>query len=409
MSAPPVEDGRLAENVVRFVRALREAGLRLGPAASLDAVEAVRAVGLDRRDDVFWALHSTLVTRPEDDPVFEEVFQAFWRSRRLNERLIAILSPTAPPQARAQPPRAGERRAQDALREAAPRAAKAPERLTIEVDARMTSSADEVLRAKDFAQMSARELDEARRAVAALAMPDERVATRRFRAARRGRPDPRAMLRAAMRSGGDMILPAFRAPRRRVPPVVILADISGSMSRYSDMVLRFAHALTDRRRRVSTFLFGTRLSNVTRALRHRDADEAMAACSASAADWSGGTRIGSNLTRFNRDWSRRVLGQGAIVLLVTDGLERGEVEELAREADRLRRSCRRLIWLCPLLAYEDFAAKARGVRALLANVDEFRPVHSVDAIANLCATLSEDRPLRTDPRRWLAPHEKEIA
>ncbi len=409
MSAGPDDDGRLAENVVRFVRALREAGLRLGPAGSLDAVDAVRMVGLDRREDVYWALHATLVTRHEDAPVFEEVFRAFWRSRRLNERLISILSPTAPPRTRTQAPRAGERRAQDALREAAPRAAKTPERVTLDVDARMTSSADEVLRAKDFAQMSARELDEARRAVAALSMPDDSIATRRFRASHRGRPDPRAMLRASLRSGGGMILPAFRAPRRRAPPVVILADISGSMSRYSDMVLRFAHALTERRRRVSTFLFGTRLSNVTRAMRHRDADEAMAACAASAADWSGGTRIGTNLTRFNRDWSRRVLGQGAIVLLVTDGLERGEVEELAREADRLRRSCRRLIWLCPLLAYEKFAAKPRGVRTLLAHVDEFRPVHSLDAIADLCGTLSQHRPTAADPRRWLDPDERKIA
>jgi uncharacterized protein with von Willebrand factor type A (vWA) domain len=208
-------------------------------------------------------------------------------------------------------------------------------------------------------------------------------------------------MRAAARSGGGLILPKFRTPREIHAPLVVLADISGSMSQYTRIFLHFLHALTEKRRRVQTFVFGTRLTNLTRQMRHRDPDEALADCSAAVRDWSGGTRIGDTLHEFNRLWSRRVLGQGAIVLLITDGLERDEVDLLSREMERLRKSCRRLIWLNPLLRFDAFEPRARGIKAMLPHVDEFRPVHNLDALSDLCASLDKAGSRAADPGRWL--------
>ena len=277
-----------------------------------------------------------------------------------------------------------------------------PRRPEIEIDARLTASENEALKRRDFAQMSAAEIAEAERQVDRLTMPDERVATRRMRPSRPpGRIDARQTLRASLRTGGDLIPLRHRRPRRRQPPIVVLCDISGSMSAYTRVLLHFFHAL-GRERRVATFLFGTRLTNVTRQLRYRDVDEALAATSGAVADWSGGTRISAAIEAFNRLWSRRVLGQGAIVLLVTDGLERDGVEDLGGAMDRLHRSCRRLIWLNPLLGYEGFEAKAGGIRAMLPHVDEVRPVHSLESVADLCRALAGEGSDAADPRRWLA-------
>jgi uncharacterized protein with von Willebrand factor type A (vWA) domain len=251
--------------------------------------------------------------------------------------------------------------------------------------------------------MSAAELAEARQAIAKLTLPHDLVRTRRFKPDPRGRRvDQRAMMRSALRTGGDLILPKFRSPREIHPPLVVLADISGSMSQYTRIFLHFLHALTEKRRRVHTFVFGTRLTNITRQMRHRDPDEALADCSKAVKDWSGGTRIGDTLAEFNRLWSRRVLGQGATVLLITDGLERDDVAGLSAEMERLHKSCRRLVWLNPLLRFEGFEAKARGVRAMLPHVDEFRAVHTLNALSDLCASLSDDNRRAADPRNWLA-------
>jgi hypothetical protein len=221
-----------------------------------------------------------------------------------------------------------------------------------------------------------------------LVLPLAEVRTRRLTPHRRGHViDIRRTLRASMKGGGDFIDLRFMGPKTRPPPLVALLDISGSMSQYSRIFLHFLHALTDARKRVSTFLFGTRLTNVTRALRERDPDDALAACSAAVPDWSGGTRIASALRAFNKLWARRVLAQGAIVLLITDGLERDADETLAFEMDRLHRSCRRLIWLNPLLRFEGFEARARGIKAMLPHVDEMRPIHNLESMTGLVAAL----------------------
>ena len=399
-SAAP--DGRIADNIVYFARALRKAGMRVGPAAVVDAIEAVLTAGIGTRDDFYWTLHSVLVTRREDHAVFDEAFRLFWKSRELIEKMIAMFSPVAPAQREKQKPRAAEHRVGQAMFEGHQQAARNEPVPEIEIDARFTVSGNEVLRAKDFAQMTADELAEARKAIAGLRLPVDLVRTRRWRPDPKGqRIDPRATMRAAARTGGSLILPRFRKPRLIHPPLVVLADISGSMSQYSRIFLHFLHALAENRSRVHTFVFGTRLTNLTRQMRHRDPDAALADAALAVKDWSGGTRIGDTLNEFNRLWSRRVLGQGAVVLLITDGLERDDVAGLSEEMERLHKSCRRLIWLNPLLRFDGFQARARGVRAMLPHVDEFRPVHTLNALGDLCASLSAARPRDADPRRWL--------
>jgi uncharacterized protein with von Willebrand factor type A (vWA) domain len=393
--------GRIADNIVYFARALRKAGLPVGPAAVIDAIRAVETAGIGSRDDFYWTLHSVFVKKREHRDLFKTAFELFWRQRGLIEKMIAMLSPVAAPKkGEKEELKPGETRAREALGPPPRTDDKQPD---LEIDAKLTVSAREVLQRKDFAQMTSAELVEAKRALAALVLPDDRLKTRRLKRAAHGRLDPRRTMRASLKVGGDIIMPAFRARAEIAPPLVGICDISGSMTQYSRLMLHFLHALSESRR-VQSFVFGTRLTNVTRQLRLKDPDAALASCSDAVKDWSGGTRIASNLRAFNRDWSRRVLGQGATVLLITDGLEREDKDDagvdLEAEMDRLHRSCRRLIWLNPLLRYEGFAAKARGVRLMLPHVDEFRPVHSLEAIGDLVKALG-DGSASGDPRHWL--------
>ena len=383
--------GRLAENVAHFGRALRAAGLPIGPGSIVDAVGAVEVAGIGRRDDLYWVLHSVFVTRHEQSQIFDTAFRIFWRRRGFMEKLIAEMSPIAPGKPAKEKPKPGEQRVRDALRPERPKPRE--EKVEREVTARLTTSDNDVLKARDFAQMSADEIARARRLIAALALPDDVRPTRRFRPDPNGRAvDLRRSLRDSLRGGGATIDLAYRTRRTRPPPLVAIVDISGSMAEYSRLFLHFLHALSERRHRVHAFVFATRLTNVTRELRHRDPDDALARASARVQDWEGGTRIASALHAFNNTWSRRVLGQGATVLLFTDGLERDVGPDLAFEADRLHRSCRRLVWLNPLLRFSGFSAKAAGIRTLLPLVDEFRPIHSLASMDDLVKSLSGRRP-----------------
>lgn len=377
--------GRLADNILYFARALRTAGLPVGPGAVLDALAAVEAAGVGRKEDFYWTLHAVFVKRHEHSILFDQAFRLFFRKRGFLEKMMASMLPSAPGAPREQAPGAA-RVAEGLLRS---RARQPEEIREIDVDRSLTVSDDEVLQRKDFAQMSADEVARARDAVRRMVLTLQAVKVRRLGPDRDGhRVDMRATLRASLKAGGGLIDLRYRGPRTRLPPVVALLDISGSMGEYTRLFLHFLHAVTDARKRVHSFLFGTRLTNVTRALKARDPDEALAACSASVADWSGGTRIATSLAAFNKQWGRRVLGGGAIVLLITDGLERDPDDRLAFEIDRLHRSCRRLIWLNPLLRFEGFEAKARGVQAILPHVDEFRPVHNLDSMQALCRALA---------------------
>jgi uncharacterized protein with von Willebrand factor type A (vWA) domain len=249
--------------------------------------------------------------------------------------------------------------------------------------------------------MSAAELAEARRMIGELRLPLPVVRTRRFHADPSGaRIDLRRSLRESLREGGDVIPLVRAAPRELHPPLVVLCDVSGSMNPYSRMFLHFLHAITNDRDRVSVFVFGTRLTNITRQLRHRDVDVAMAKVSAAIQDWSGGTRIGASLRDFNYHWSRRVLGQNACVLLVSDGLDREAGEGLGEEMERLAKSCRRLIWLNPLLRYEKFEARPAGVRAMLPHVDLFLPVHNLKTLIDLAGALNAPAGRNPEKRAW---------
>ena len=392
--------GRLAENIVYFARALRAAGIPVGPGAVIDALDALTAAGVGTREDFYWTLHAVFVKRREHSVLFDQAFRMFFRKRAYLERLMSMLM-TQAPAAAPQPPTPGAQRVHDALssgrRDSLPR--QEPE---FELDASLTMSAQEVLRKKDFAQMTAAEIAAAKSAIAKLVLPLDEVRTRRLAPSRRGHIiDLRGTLRASLKAGGGVIDLQYLGRRMRAPPLVTLLDISGSMSQYTRLFLHFVHAIASTRGRVSTFLFGTRLTNVTRALKSRDPDEALAACSAGVLDWSGGTRIATSLHLFNKQWARRVLGQGAVVLLITDGLERDADDTLAFEIDRLHRSCRRLIWLNPLLRFEGFTAKARGIKTMLPHVDEFRPIHNLEAMTDLCAALSARAGRNGDPKRWL--------
>ncbi len=401
MSPPENTRGRLVDNIMQFARVLRAAGLPVGPGKVIDAAQSVRAVGLASREDFYWTLHAVFVNRRDQREVFDQVFHVFWRNPRLLERMMSIALPqtVVPPE---EERRELSKRVADAFRALSEaEAAKPHETIKTELDAAMTWSEEELIRHQDFEKMSAEELERAKRAIARLRLPVEERPVRRFEMHHAGeRFDLRATLRRSLRGGGQDLEMLRKRRRTRRPPLVILCDISGSMARYARMLLHFLHALTNDRDRVHTFLFGTRLTNVTRHLRYKDPDVALAKVGEAAADWSGGTRIGASLHDFNRDWSRRVLAQGAVVLLISDGLDREGAKGLAREIERLHKSCRRLVWLNPLLRYEGFEPRSTGIRAMLPHVDEFRPVHNLESLEQLAGALS--RPARNEEMRpWL--------
>jgi hypothetical protein len=399
-----LEGSRLVANVMHFGRILRAAGLPVGPGKILDAVSAIGEVGVTSRSDFYWALHAVFVNRRDQHDLFDQAFHIFWRDPRILERMMGILLPSleaeAPPEG--EPP---SRRIQEAM-QPKDRDGKTEEEEReekVEFDAAMTASRREILQAMDFEQMSAEEVQAAKNAIARMRLPVAEVPVRRWQPSpRRRRIDMRATLRASLRSGAAAIPLRWRRHKRRPPPLVILCDISGSMSRYTRMFVHFMHTLTNDRDRVHTFLFGTRLTNVTRYLRHKDVDVALTKVTEAVEDWSGGTRIGECLRDFNVHWSRRVLGQGAVVLLISDGLDRDAGRGLAAEVDRLHRSCRRLIWLNPLLRFEGFEPKSQGIQAILPHVDEFRPVHNLDSLAQLIEALSRPPARRKEGvQEWL--------
>ena len=393
--------GRLAENIVHFVRVLRKSGLPVGPARALAALEAIEAVGVDNRTDFRAALAAVLVSRHEHLPIFEQAFDLFWRNPRLLEKMLAALLPKAQGAAmRGDEPELPARLAEAMLPPAQP-SGKLPETDRVDFDAAFTFSAREVLQRKDFESMTTAELAAVRVMLARLRLPLPELPTRRTTPALRGhRVDLRATLRRATGAAGMAAPLRWRKRTRRTPPLVVLCDISGSMERYARMLLHFLHAITNDRDRVHVLLFGTRLTNITRHLRHRDVDVALARVTAAVSDWSGGTRIGSCLAEFNRAWSRRLLGQNAVVLLISDGLDAEGGEGLSAQMERLAKSCRRLVWLNPLLRYEGFEARPAGVRAMLPHVDDFLPVHNLESLTNLTAALERPAQRERGHRRW---------
>jgi uncharacterized protein with von Willebrand factor type A (vWA) domain len=394
------EDGKLAQNIAHFARALRKAGLPIGPGRVIDAIRAVEAAGFSERVDFYWTLHACFVSRPEERVVFEQVFRLFWRDPKYLDHMMNLLLPSIQGLHEDRQAAAAEKRAAEALLDGVardipePRVEGREEDSQIEIDASATMSHEERLKTLDFELMSVAEMAEAKRMLALLSLPVRPLKTRRSVADASGHAlDMRRTLRGSLRTGGEVQRLALKSPRERWPNLVVLCDISGSMSQYSRMVLHFVHAVANRKgqgwARVHAFTFGTRLTNITRHLGQRDVDAALKAAGAEAQDWSGGTRIGACLQAFNRNWSRRVLGQGAVVLLITDGLDRDDTGMLARQAERLHLSCRRLIWLNPLLRWEGFTPRAGGIKAMLPHCDTFRASHSVASLEALGRVISD--------------------
>jgi len=380
--------GELAPNVLHFARILRATGIPIGTDKVIDAVRVLPTSGLRQRADWHATLSALFITRHEQQAMFDEAFARFWRDPALEERMRAMLLPKV--QGRTPRAEAGGGRLAEAMYPTGPTPPKtleAPPEIT--VDAALTFSATERLRTLDFERMTNAEWEQARRLVSRMALPVPEIRTRRQRPSHRGtRIDLPATLRRMARAGGDLAILARREPRMKPPPLVVLCDVSGSMHRYTRMFLHFLHALARDRERVTSFVFGTRLTNVTRPLKDRDVDDALAKVSAAVTDWAGGTRIGASLREFNYRWARRVLGQNACVMLVTDGLDRDDPQALGAEMARLERSCRRLIWLNPLLRYEKFEPRASGIASILPHVDDFLPMHNLASLEDLARQWS---------------------
>ena len=379
----------LAANLLAFGRLLRRTGLPVGPAEDFAALEALQRIEIGNRRQVHAALRATMVHKREHFELFDQAFLLFWRDPEAGQHAAAMEMLSGLKEK--QKPPAAARRVAEAMtppRHQPPPRPEEPEKPP--VDMTMTVSERERLQKMDFEAMSAAEINQAKAEIRKLTLPLDARPTRRFRPDPSGpRFDLRATIRTSLRQGGEVL--SLERSRRitRPPPLVALCDISGSMSRYAQVLLHFLHAVSNDRDRVHSFLFGTRLTNVTRQLRHRDAEVAFEMVSHIVPDWSGGTRIGEALDGFNKLWARRVLGQGAVVLLITDGLDRDGAQGLAEATERLRKSCRRLVWLNPLLRYAQFQPKSQGIRAMLPHVDEFRPVHNLASLRDLVATLSD--------------------
>ncbi|ODU11187.1 MAG: hypothetical protein ABS84_00435 [Rubrivivax sp. SCN 71-131] len=384
--------GHLAENVTHFARVLRAAGMPVGSDRIQLALQALQVAGLQGRRDFHAVLSACLLGRIEHRELFDQAFELFWRDPDLEGRMRALLLPQV--QAKEGPQPAPEnRRLAEALFPPNPQEPPQPPppAQQLELDAALTFSAREQLQKADFETMSADEWRQAQRLLAQLRVTFAPVRTRRsMRASRPGRPDWRATLQTMARHGGELWNLRWRQVRTKPPPIVVLADISGSMSRYSRMLLHFAHLLGHADAKVESFVFGTRLTRTTRLLYSRDPDVAVAEVVRAVQDWSGGTRIAQCLHEFNHRWARRVLSGNATVLLITDGLEAcdgGDAGSLAFEMERLHKSCRELVWLNPLLRFSGFQPRAAGIRSMLPHVDRFMSAHNLQSLAELVQVL----------------------
>ena len=389
---PELPDPKLVDNIVHFCRALRKAGVKVGTSQVQSAIQAVAAVGFTSKADFYYTLRATLISHEEQLTVFHQVFSLFWRDPEFLQKMMYQLSPTLRDKNAETDPAAAQRRATDALNNGEEKRP-VPQREEAVQDAVLTMSSQEVLRHKDFDQMTVDELREAENAIRMLTFQAPHPPGRRFVIDRQGNlPDPRNTLKTALRQAGEIQRVEHKSYKTKLPNLVVICDISGSMSVYSRMFMRFLHALIHARvrqwNRVDTFTFGTRLTNISRALRNSDVDIALSKVGHEASDWEGGTMIGPTLKEFNKHWARRVLTRGAVLLFISDGLERGDTELLSSEMKRLCLFSRQLIWLNPLLRWDGFSPQASGIRAILPHVDSFHACHSLESLADLSNALA---------------------
>ncbi len=388
--------GHLLRNLVLFGRLLRALGLEITPIQLISLVEGLAHIDMRRREDVKNAARAVLVNQPEHLALFDRAFDLFWQARTEGELLeltLAALARQVIPEKKPGP--------QKGAPEDTPGNKATPE---IEADDEplpetvQTYSDREVLRYKDFSELSPLELAEIQRLLLAMGWELEQRRTRRKRRASYGLYlDLRRMLRQGLRYGGEPLRLAWRERQHKRRPLVVICDISGSMERYSRVLLKFIYVISNGLEKVEAFVFSTRLTRITRELKERNVDLALDQVTATVHDWAGGTRTGESLKTFNYRWGRRVLGQGAIVLLISDGWDRGDIQLLRREMNRLQLSCQRLVWLNPLLGLAGYQPLTRGMQAALPFIDDFVPVHNLKSLEELGALLErlgEYRPLR---------------
>jgi uncharacterized protein with von Willebrand factor type A (vWA) domain len=381
MDEEQLQSGHILTHILAFTHLLREMGVDVSPGQALELVRALEYVPITSREDFRGAARCTLIRRHEDLPLFDTAFAFYWRSGGVNPLSMLVSQVKVP----AKPLRLRRRpRAQNDENDAD----EEPEQEQ-QIEILLSYSAGEALRTKDFGNFTWEEVQACKALLKELAWRIEPRKTRRKRSTTRGRQiDMRRLLRHNLRYGGEPIELTWRTQRTRQRPLVVLCDISGSMDRYSRILLQFVHTISNGLRDVEAFVFGTRLTRVTRLLRERDIDDAIGAVSKHVNDWSGGTRIGETLKEFNFIWARRVLGRGAVVLLISDGWDRGDSKLLGNEMSRLQRACHRLIWLNPLLGSRDYQPLTQGMQAALPYVDDFLPVHNLASLEQLGEKLS---------------------
>ncbi len=397
----------LLARITDFARFLWELGLDVGPGRVVEVAEALPLVNLGDREEFYTFLKVLLVSKHEQEAVFDLAFAYFWRASHgdgerdpaadtllesARKGRLALPHSRTQQSERAANARASLRVPEQRQRHPHARLADARRRKRIEddeaVDWTGSYSRVEVLRRKDFENFTFDELQEAKDLMSHTRWRLGERRTRRLRPARHGaRLDLRRTLRLSLRTGGEPALLARRRPRRQPRPLVIICDISGSMSLYSRLLLHFVHTVSNGLANVETFVFGTRLTRITRQLARRDVDQAIRDVTSSVQDWSGGTRIGESLRTFNRVWARRVLGRGAVVLIISDGWDRGDVRVLREEMERLQRNCHRLMWLNPLLGQEDYRPVTAGMRTALPYIDDFLPANNLDSLLALGRAL----------------------
>jgi uncharacterized protein with von Willebrand factor type A (vWA) domain len=372
----------LIDNLLIFGRVLRDGGVDVHRGRLLDVVDALGQVDLGARDEVYHSCRALLVHRQEQIAIFDRAFDAFWREHHDGD--------PGPAQRPGGPPAGAV-----AIEELAavdngdaPSGSDDAEDQSPPARSGLIWSDRGGLAGKDFAAFTSDEIAEATTALSQLAWNPGARRTRRWIRGRGSRIDLRRAIAHSIRTGGDIVLLARQARRVRPRALVLLCDVSGSMERYSRMLLHFAHALTGRRRRVEAFLFSTQLTRITKQLRAARPDDALAAVSRSVPDWSGGTRIGAAVKELHQRWSRRVLNGRPVVLLISDGWDRGDPGELGDQIARLQRSCHRLVWLNPLLGTADYAPLTRGLQAALPFVDDFLPARTLTNLADLAIHLN---------------------
>jgi len=392
--------GHLTANLVVFARLLRTLGIDAHPTGGMELVRALDLVGIERSREVYYTARCLLVTRHDQLALFDRAFELFWR--QAVRRDSARPEGTLPPALRAEAPGVGEPLpiGLATISLAPPRAPAPAEQVPEGILASRTYSPTELLRRKDFGSLSPEELEEVKRLMAGLVLDLGARWSRRWLRAGRPPVDIHDSIRRSLRAGGELFELIGREPKWRPRPLVVLADISGSMERYSGLLLRFVCGIArSQARPIKAFVFSTQLTHITRHLRSRDVERAVAEITRSVPDWSGGTRIGKSLKMFNSYWARRVLGRGAVVLVISDGWDRGDIELLRHEMVRLQRRSHRLIWLNPLLGSPLYEPLTMGLQAALPFVDDFLPIHNLESLEQLAAELDRLSPIRPPRRR----------